>query len=297
MKAFASLLLCLLCSTQISKAEYSNPERISVKTAVKVQGSSIISWGFYYKVTPWSVSSECGEVYGYRVWGRDGENKSEIQDNEFVEISGVYNDPDWDNVYWGRGVELLGRFVEVNTQANALFFCNYGQYPQAGVSIGAGGLYVLGSSKADKINGSRYADYLVGLSGNDTIMAGDGADLIYGGAGLDYLTGGAGKDKFIYRSKAESPSGSNKRDQIYDFHLDEDLIDLSRIDANPKLGGFQYFTFIGNQKFSGKPGEIRYQASSPGVAIKINLDTDKLADMEIFIHNLSYLRAKDLKLK
>jgi hypothetical protein len=37
-----------------------------------------------------------------------------------------------------------------------------------------------------------------------------------------------------------------------------DRIDLSMLDANPKLAGNQAFSFIGKTAFTGKTGELRY---------------------------------------
>jgi streptogramin lyase len=54
---------------------------------------------------------------------------------------------------------------------------------------------IVGSTKRDKLKGSRFADVIVGLNGNDKIKGGKGKDRICGGKGKDKLQGGKGKDK------------------------------------------------------------------------------------------------------
>jgi len=151
----------------------------------------------------------------------------------------------------------------------------------------------------DTITGSKFADYLMGFNGNDTINSGAGDDHIYGGSGKDTinagdgndlidqgegkyqdkLTGGKGADTFYFMSTNESGVGSKLRDTITDFKgsTEKDRIDLFEIDAFTGKAGNQAFTFIGNKKFTGTQGEVRFS----GGILQMNTGTDKIADMEI----------------
>jgi streptogramin lyase len=54
---------------------------------------------------------------------------------------------------------------------------------------------IVGSTKRDKLKGSKFGDVIVGLKGNDKIKGGKGRDLICGGKGKDKLKGQGGRDK------------------------------------------------------------------------------------------------------
>lgn len=75
-------------------------------------------------------------------------------------------------------------------------------------------------SSGSSVTGTAGADILYGLSGHDRLFGGEGADILRDGAGQDMLTGGAGADIFVL-------SADGQRDQITDFTLGEDRLDLS----------------------------------------------------------------------
>lgn len=89
---------------------------------------------------------------------------------------------------------------------------------------------------------------LDGGAGDDTITGGTGADRIIGGPGADTLRGGGGNDAFIFLfADGVAPS---PRDTILDFGTGsaargDDIIDLSRVDANVDIAGNQAFVFGG----------------------------------------------------
>jgi Ca2+-binding RTX toxin-like protein len=71
----------------------------------------------------------------------------------------------------------------------------------------------------------------------------DGNDRLVGGQGFYSFSGGAGNDRFIFVNVDDDC------DNINDFDVQQDMIDLSVIDANLQAAGDQAFTFTGNARF------------------------------------------------
>jgi serralysin len=156
----------------------------------------------------------------------------------------------------------------------------------------ASGVVQDGTSGADKLYGKDGADKLFGGAGADHLGGGNGNDLLRGGGGKDVLVGGAGADDFVFASVAEAGKGS-QRDVIRNFSRAQgDDIDLSGIDANIKVSGNQAFSFIGDDAFSGKAGQLRYKDGT--VAGDVN--GDKVADFHIEIANNHALGSGDFLL-
>jgi Ca2+-binding RTX toxin-like protein len=82
---------------------------------------------------------------------------------------------------------------------------------------------------------------LTGNQGDDTLIGGGGTDRLVGGQGADYLRGGGGSDTFVFMSARGE--GLAERDQIADFTIGKDRIDVSRIDADAAHSGNQAFSF------------------------------------------------------
>jgi serralysin len=80
---------------------------------------------------------------------------------------------------------------------------------------------ITGSVTNDLLTGSAADDLILGNDGNDTIDGGAGDDVLFGQGGADRLTGGAGADIFVFDQDI-------LRDQINDFEIGVDRIDLSR---------------------------------------------------------------------
>jgi Ca2+-binding RTX toxin-like protein len=161
-------------------------------------------------------------------------------------------------------------------------------------SAGFAGVRIEGSAGADvldftgatltgigEINGGGGADIIVGSAGADTIV---------GGAAADILTGGAGADTFVFRSKTESTAGAS--DHITDFLAGTDHIDLSAIDANGNLAGFQHFSFIGGGDFTG-PGQLRVGMVDGHVVVSGNIMGNAKPDFQIILDNNPVLHAAD----
>lgn len=142
---------------------------------------------------------------------------------------------------------------------------------------------IKGTAGADLLIGSGGADQILGLGGRDTIMAGGGDDVLVGGGAADILLGGAGADVFRFMSTADAPRATVllpqlHRETILDFSAAQgDRIDLSSIDANSGKAGDQEFRYIGEARFSGIAGELRYA----GGLLTGDVNGDKIADFEI----------------
>ena len=78
-------------------------------------------------------------------------------------------------------------------------------------------------------------DVLVGGRKGDRFHGGSGNDTLVGKFGSDTLTGGLGSDRFVYESIRD------RGDQITDFSPYGDVIDLSKIFANPTYNSSQPF--------------------------------------------------------
>jgi Ca2+-binding RTX toxin-like protein len=130
----------------------------------------------------------------------------------------------------------------------------------------------------DRIAAGGGADRLLGEGGNDLLRGGGGHDLLIGGAGSDTMYGGLGADTFSFTDAA----GSEAADWVRDFR-DEDLIDVSRIDADVTLAGDQAFVMV--EAFSGQAGElvVAYDAGSQTTSVLGDIDGDALEDFLVSV--------------
>lgn len=196
------------------------------------------------------------EVYGGTgddyVAGRDGNDQVFGGDGR----DSVHGDQGDDILYGGKGNDSGAISVPFTSTAEGP--PNYGEM-EAGLFGGAGN------------------DRLFGGNGKDALDGGDGDDLVVGGKGQDLLVGGAGNDTFRFKLKDSKP-GKAKQDTILDFD-DGDRIDVSPIDAKSGKKGNQGFTFIGDDSFGKKAGELKYA----GGKVKADVDGDGRADFAIKI--------------
>jgi len=135
----------------------------------------------------------------------------------------------------------------------------------------------------DVLNGNDVANKLIAGSGNDQVNGFGGDDAIYAGAGADTLAGGSGNDVFLYAEAADSGVGV-ERDVVTDFVQGEDKIDLDQ------LGGR---FFIGNTAFSGEAGQVNYEAGDGVTVVRVDVDGDSQADVEIQLDGLFTLDNSD----
>jgi Ca2+-binding RTX toxin-like protein len=100
---------------------------------------------------------------------------------------------------------------------------------------------------------------LAGNEFNNTIRGNDGANVIFGARGADTLTGNGGADTFAWRSLDETGVSVTTMDLITDFNRAQgDRIDVSLVDPSVFDDGIDQFTFVGQNAFSGTPGEINF---------------------------------------
>lgn len=100
---------------------------------------------------------------------------------------------------------------------------------------------ILGTAKADQLQGGAAHDQILGFQGDDTINGGDGRDAMAGGLGADTLTGGTGNDAFVFYSIAESyrTADQDHSDVITDYQSGDILyaLDLGFTDIGDGTGG------------------------------------------------------------
>jgi Ca2+-binding RTX toxin-like protein len=154
----------------------------------------------------------------------------------------------------------------------------------------------------DYLQGNAGDDVLSGEGGNDRMVGGTGNDTLSGGIGGDYLVGNEGADIFQYFAVEESQNvlinGVNQLDQIVDFTLGQDKIDLSAIDANPTLDGDQAFTFIADPAhYTGDWTGVVWQTildPRNGIAtLNVSIDGDAAAEMQIYMSHPYQFTAND----
>lgn len=114
-----------------------------------------------------------------------------------------------------------------------------------------------------------------------------GDDKIYAGNGADVLTGGIGADTFFFTNLKAIGKGAS-HDTIQDFtHADQDVIDLSAIDANTHAAHNQAFHYIAAHHFNDKAGELRLSNH----ILSGDVNGDGKADFEILVTNVTALTA------
>lgn len=151
---------------------------------------------------------------------------------------------------------------------------------------GDGDDFIFAGGGNDTASGGPGNDVIGGADGSDTLNGGDGNDYIRGSGGKDTKSGGPNADTFAYATLGDSRPGSATRDLILDFNPAEgDRIDLSLIDAKPKVAGNQAFTWIGWNKVLKQPGQLTASQSGSHIIVKANTDTDRTPELEIQLSN------------
>lgn len=153
---------------------------------------------------------------------------------------------------------------------------------------GSGTDKLSGQSASDLLRGNSGADLLRGNYGADTLHGGTGHDTIVGGVGADVMKGNAGADRFVFASKDDSRPG--RVDHILDFGRGNDVLHLSKIDADTGRSGNQDFTFGGTDR---APHTLWYDERANGVILRGDIDGDRRADIAIFLDGVDHLTAGD----
>ena len=106
------------------------------------------------------------------------------------------------------------------------------------------------------------------------------------------LFGYTGHDTYVFRSLAELGNGANA-DTVFDDMAEDDVIDLSAIDADTTTPGnqaFQPFTFVQGdwnppQAFTGVAGQIieNYDADLGEYLVQFDVNGDAVADAALWV--------------
>ncbi|MCV3764350.1 hypothetical protein [Rhizobium sp. TRM95796] len=149
-----------------------------------------------------------------------------------------------------------------------------------------------GNAGDDVVNGAAGNDVLMGGAGLDKLFGGNGADTLIGGLGRDTLDGGAGRDTFLF-STIRDLNG----DTLDSFNRKQnDLIDLSDIDARVKSKANDAFTFIGDDAFGKHAGELRCVSSKDGYMVYGDIDGNGKSDFSLFVESTKQLQANSFDL-
>lgn len=134
----------------------------------------------------------------------------------------------------------------------------------------SGNDYIQGELGNDEVRGGDGDDTVAGGRDNDKVFGGDGFDSVRGGPGRDQISGGSGSDRFLF-DDAESGRGTNA-DSITDFRDiagNDDVIDLSLVDANSRTSGDQAF-FFGGVDSTPELREVSYYGKGRDTIVAFN---------------------------
>ncbi len=166
---------------------------------------------------------------------------------------------------------------------------------------GAGHDVLMGLAGSDSLHGDELDDGLYGGGGSDSLDGGSGGDWLEGGAGADQLRGGSGQDRFVYVAMSDSgSSGSGSDDTMLDFTVNEDLIDVSGIDAQAGVAGDQAFEWGG--AVSGRPqagaiaGKVVYWIENGMTVVQADVAGDTAAPLELIISGIKSLSVAEFVL-
>ncbi|MEK0429655.1 MAG: hypothetical protein RL001_2182 [Pseudomonadota bacterium] len=169
----------------------------------------------------------------------------------------------------------------------------------SGTEEGDGGPDVLvGQSSDDTLAGGGGDDLQLGGGGADSIDGGAGGDNIHGGTGADLLKGGTGNDVFVYEAITDSTQWDT--DVVLDFEIDQDMIDLSLIDADITKPGDQMFVWVGVVSARPQPdaaeGKVVYWTQNGLTFVQADTAGDGLPPLELMLTGTLTVSAADFVL-
>ncbi|UFP99286.1 M10 family metallopeptidase [Pseudomonas fitomaticsae] len=213
--------------------------------------------------------------------GNDGDNQLSGAAGLDTMIGGKGNDT--------YGLDQAGELAliqELANEGNDTLLLTYSATPQTNtVDLGISNL--VNVENVTLLGSGNFT--LTGNSLNNTLIGNADSNILNGGAGTDILTGGAGADTFVFGAVNEMGTGF-LRDVITDFSsLQGDKIDLTKFDANLLANGFNGFTFIGANDFTGA-GQLRFIDH----VLSGNVSGNGGADFEIQLLGVNNFSANDL---
>ncbi len=116
----------------------------------------------------------------------------------------------------------------------------------------------------------------------DNVLQGNArSNVIIGMGGRDLMTGGGGADRFDFRAVSDSPFAAY--DRITDLE-DQDVINLSAIDANTNIAGDQGFTLVA--AFTRQAGQLTlsYVASGDFTVLAADVNGDGVGDFRVILN-------------
>ncbi len=152
---------------------------------------------------------------------------------------------------------------------------------------------LLGGAQNDTVDGGDGNDLVQGNNGNDNLIGGIGDDTLIGGANTDTMSGGIGAD--VFKFVAVSDSAVSAMDQITDFEVGIDLIDLQKIDAVAGVVGNQAFEFIGAAAFTAA-GQARATIHDGDMIVELNTSGSSGAEMAFLLQGVTTLSGLDFLL-
>ncbi len=229
-----------------------------------------------------NIENLTGSVFGDTLFGSSGENTLNGGRGSDT-LRGLAGD---DEVLGGLGHDALFG----GTQNDTL----YGEGGNDRVYGNSGDDFVNGGVGNDNVFGGGGSDQVHGGNGQDIMNGHAGDDLLIGGPGVDLIVGGQGSDRFLF-NEGHLGSGPSATDRIKDFSSAQgDVIDFRPIDADTTQSGNQAFDFIGEDTFSGTPGELRTEIISNTTYVYGDTDGDGNADISLKLTGQVALSEGDL---
>lgn len=223
-------------------------------------------------------------------WGGDGDDIITSTALGVADVPTVTN-----KVYGNSGSDKITLVADIADDLISTYSYNYGYGGDGNDTLSASAPAASESDLSQsKLYGGSGADSLRvyggngntldGGAGNDTLTGGGADDVLIGGSGADKLKGGRGDDTFRYLwmtgTKAET------RDTILDFGFGsksrgDDVIDLSKIDANTGKSGDQAFKFGGTTKTG--TGYVWIEEDDSGSGSLVKADNGGSEDLVIAV--------------
>ena len=120
----------------------------------------------------------------------------------------------------------------------------------------------------------------IGNALKNTLIGNDRPTVLLGHGGRDLMTGGGGADRFDFRAVSDSPFAAP--DRITDLS-NEDVINLSAIDANTRVAGDQAFTLV--SAFTRQAGQLTmtFSAAAGVTVLAADVNGDGVADFRVLL--------------